>query len=145
MEDFKLKINGKDRFVEQEYGFFENLEQFKYNKSYSDIKGIYNYSFALHPYEVQPSGTCNFSRLNKVELLFNLRTNYEYEDLDIGEIIIFPEITNSQKNSDLNKNTTDHEKAVIPNIDRLYGMYIYATNYNILRIMGGLGTVAFAN
>ena len=145
MEDFKLKINGKERFVEQEYGFFENLEQFKYNKSYSNIKGIYNYSFALHPDNIQPSGTCNFSRLNKVELLFNLRTNYEYEDTEINEIIIFPEITNSQKNSDLNKNTTDSKKAVITDINRLYGLHIYATNYNILRIMGGLGTIAFAN
>uniref|UniRef100_A0A6C0J7B0 Major capsid protein N-terminal domain-containing protein n=1 Tax=viral metagenome TaxID=1070528 RepID=A0A6C0J7B0_9ZZZZ len=145
MEDFKLKINGKDRFVEQEYGFFENLEQFKYNKQYSNIKEIYNYSFALNPNDIQPSGTCNFSRLNKVELLFNLRMNYEYEDLDIGEAIIFPEITNSQKNSDLNKNTTGHETAVLPNIDQQYGMFIYGTNYNILRIMGGLGTIAFAN
>jgi hypothetical protein len=30
--------------------------------------GIYFYPFALHPVEHQPSGTCNFSRINKATL-----------------------------------------------------------------------------
>ena len=145
MENFKLIFNGKDRFYEQDYGFFENLQQFKYNKSYSNIKGIYNYSFGLHPNDILPSGTCNFSRINKVQLLFNLRMNYEYEDVDNNEIIIFPEIKNSQKNSDLFKNKTTSEKEIVPDINKLYGINIYGVNYNILRIMGGLGTIAFAN
>ena len=71
--------------------------------------------------------------------------NYEYEDVDNNEIIIFPEIKNSQKNSDLFKNKTTSEKEIVPDINKLYGVNIYGVNYNILRIMGGLGTIAFAN
>tara|TARA_B110000971_G_C20037306_1_gene515152 strand:+ start:3892 stop:5547 length:1656 start_codon:yes stop_codon:yes gene_type:complete len=145
MEDFKLKINGNERFKQQEFGFFENVVPFKYKDSYSTLKGIYNYSFALTPDSPQPSGTCNFSRLNKVELAFTLRLNYEYEDTDTEEIILFPEITNSQSNSDLYQNQTTNKRKIVTKLYNLYGMNMYATNYNILRIMGGLGTIAFAN
>lgn len=35
--------------------------------------GVYVYSFALDPEQVQPTGTCNFSRINKTQLKFDIR------------------------------------------------------------------------
>lgn len=61
------------------------------------------YSFALKPEEHQPSGTCNFSRLDNVELEFS-----------------------GGKNPDSTHN-------------------IYAVNYNVLRIMSGMGALAYNN
>ena len=58
------------------------------------------YSFALKPEELQPSGTCNFSRIDNAKL--NLST-----------------------------------AAVLGNI--------YAVNYNVLRIMSGMGGLAYSN
>ena len=61
------------------------------------------YSFALKPEEHQPSGTCNFSRIDTAIL-------------EIGGN---------------NKLTTNHN--------------IYAVNYNVLRIMSGMGGLAYSN
>jgi hypothetical protein len=60
------------------------------------------YSFALKPEEHQPSGTCNFSRIDTAKLEFSGGTG--------------PTITN-----------------------------IYAVNYNVLRIMSGMGGLAYSN
>ena len=54
-------------------------------------------------------------------------------------------IKDSAKNSDLFQNNTTDDKEIEPEINKLYGINIYGINYNILRIMGGLGTIAFAN
>jgi hypothetical protein len=62
------------------------------------------YSFALRPEEHQPSGTCNFSRIDTAQLAFIGGS---------GETI-----------SALN---------------------IYAVNYNVLRIMSGMGGLAYSN
>ena len=61
------------------------------------------YSFALKPEEHQPSGTCNFSRIDNAKL----------------------DITNSN-----GMGTHD---------------IIYAVNYNVLRIMSGMGGLAYSN
>jgi len=65
-------------------------------------KKINVYSFALKPEEHQPSGTCNFSRIDTAILEFGTAP------------------TNSSYN-------------------------IYAVNYNVLRIMSGMGGLAYSN
>ena len=59
------------------------------------------YSFALKPEEHQPSGTCNFSRIDSAKLIFDVRNAMPYT--------------------------------------------IYAHNYNVLRIMSGMGGLAYSN
>ena len=61
------------------------------------------YSFALKPEEHQPSGTCNFSRIDSAKLEIGLQTGM----------------------------TASHN--------------IYAVNYNVLRIMSGMGGLAYSN
>jgi hypothetical protein len=58
------------------------------------------YSFALQPEEHQPSGTCNFSRIDNATLKFSA-------------------------------------SATVANI--------YAVNYNVLRVMSGMGGLAYSN
>jgi hypothetical protein len=67
-------------------------------------KNINVYSFGLKPEEHQPSGTCNFSRID-----------------------------NAQLNVSDTANTGDG------------GGNIYAVNYNVLRIMSGMGGLAYSN
>ena len=64
-------------------------------------KKVNVYSFALKPEEHQPSGTCNFSRIDTAYL-----------------------VTNSALES---------------------GDNVYAVNYNVLRIMSGMGGLAYSN
>ena len=73
-------------------------------------KRINVYSFALKPEEHQPSGTCNFSRIDNAELSFT---------------------TSMQGISDL----------AVPSSSS----NIYAVNYNVLRIMSGMGGLAYSN
>jgi hypothetical protein len=63
--------------------------------------GIFVYSFALKPEEHQPSGTCNFSRIDNAQLSFGTTAT--------GEVKVF------------------------------------ATNYNILRVISGMGGLAYSN
>jgi hypothetical protein len=68
----KLVLNGHDRFSEESYAFFNALQPYKYHTNSPD-EGIYVYSFSIKPEEIQPSGTCNFSRINKAQLAVALR------------------------------------------------------------------------
>ena len=64
-------------------------------------KKINVYSFALNAQQHQPSGTCNFSRIDNAQLNMNLASP--------GDV------------------------------------HIFATSYNVLRIMSGMGGLAYSN
>ena len=63
----KLQINGQDRFTEREGSYFDVLQPFQHHTRAPDT-GINLYSFSLRPEEWQPSGTCNFSRIDNATL-----------------------------------------------------------------------------
>ena len=62
----KLQLNGHDRFAERDAEYFSKVQQFQHHTATAD--GVYVYSFALEPEKLQPSGTCNFSRIDNAEL-----------------------------------------------------------------------------
>jgi hypothetical protein len=63
----KLQLNGQDRFSEREGGYFDMVQPFQHHTRTPDA-GINVYSFALRPEEHQPSGSCNFSRIDNAVL-----------------------------------------------------------------------------
>ena len=63
----KLQLNGQDRFSEREGSYFDTVQPFQHHTRAPDT-GINVYSFALRPEEHQPSGTCNFSRIDNAVL-----------------------------------------------------------------------------
>jgi hypothetical protein len=63
----KLQLNGQDRFSEREGSYFDIVQPFQHHTRHPDT-GINVYSFALRPEEHQPSGTCNFSRIDNAVL-----------------------------------------------------------------------------
>jgi hypothetical protein len=75
------------------------------------------YSFAIQPEEHQPSGTCNFSRIDNATLVFNSVTNA----------------------------TAGNDDGSFPTKAFPYNFRIYAVNYNIFRIMSGMGGLAYSN
>lgn len=103
----KLVFNGVDRFGEQDHNFFSHLQAYKYHSN-TGLPGTYMYSFALHPEDDQPSGTCNMSRLKNVQLA-----------IQIGQL----------------KNVATQK----------FTLYLFAINYNVFRIMAGIGSLVFAN
>jgi len=96
-----LKLNGHDRFDAQPSQYFNCVQPAEHHTR-APRDGVHVYSFALNPEEHQPSGTCNFSRIDNAQL-----------DLTCGAT----------------GGTTN----------------IYAVNYNVLRIMSGMGGLAYSN
>jgi hypothetical protein len=118
MYNFKLILNGTDRFKERPGEYFRLSQNYTHH---SRIPGnyIYTYSFALRPEEHQPSGTCNFSRIDSSQLWFYLRNR-----------------TTSPGNAD---NLPLQDYTELPSYN------LYCPSYNILRIMGGMGGLAYSN
>ena len=63
----KLQLNGQDRFSEREGSYFDVVQPYQHHTRAPDC-GINVYSFALRPEEHQPSGSCNFSRIDNAVL-----------------------------------------------------------------------------
>ena len=115
----KLQLNGHDRAAEQAHDYYHLVQPYECGLGHCGKSLITNtrkwhptvlntgvnnnvgmYSFCLKPAEHQPSGTCNFSRID------NARLNL----------------------------------AGVSN-----GVYLFAMNYNVLRIMSGMGGLAYSN
>ena len=103
----KLQLNGQDRFSEREGTYFDLVQPFQSHTRAPD-SGINVYSFALRPEEHQPSGSCNFSRIDNATLQLVL------------------------SNATVSGTSTAKVR-------------VYATNYNVLRVMSGMGGLAYSN
>ena len=111
--DWKLKLNGHDRFAARNTLYFTRTQVWENHSGHGGLgvstgsenavgrlnDGIAVYSFALKPEEHQPSGTCNFSRIDNAQL-----------------------------------DSTQTDPCIV-----------YAVNYNVLRIMSGMGGLAYSN
>ena len=109
---YQVKLNGHDRFAARDWRYFTRTQIWEHHSGaggltsqaaaadgkFSDSIGVY--SFALKPEEHQPSGTCNFSRIDNAQLV-------------------------GTANAGATK--------------------CYAVNYNVLRIMSGMGGLAYSN
>jgi hypothetical protein len=62
-----LRLNGQDRFDQQNASYFNFVQPYQYHSGVP-LLGLNVYSFALKPEEHQPSGTCNFSRIDNASL-----------------------------------------------------------------------------
>lgn len=69
-----LRFNGNDRFETTTETFFRLYQPYKYHSSGTN-NYIYTYSFALEPENIQPSGTCNFSKIDNAVLSLDMTPN----------------------------------------------------------------------
>ena len=116
----KIQLNGHDRFSEQPADYFHLVQPYETGLGHTQsmnvsdrtwgvvvpankLNSVGMYSFCLKPGEHQPSGSCNFSRID------NARLSYSS-----GE------------------NATDN-------------LHLFALNYNVLRIMSGMGGLTYSN
>jgi hypothetical protein len=135
----KLTLNGHDRFATQTGDYFNMMHPMRYHTNIPVSPGINVYSFGLKPEDIQPSGSCNFSRIDNAHLTLTLATlqsssqSVEYPDsIDITANADGTEVITGTTNSPRYAGSTVNVK-------------VYAVNYNVLRIMNGLGGVAFTN
>ena len=71
LTEFKLVLNGQDRFKAQKGKYFNQVQAYNHHSG-CPYPGVYSYSFALKPEEHQPTGTCNFSRIDNAQVAVTL-------------------------------------------------------------------------
>jgi len=116
----KIQLNGDDRAAEQPHDYYHLVQPYECGLGHSGKSlntntrkwgsvvntninnNVGMYSFCLKPGEHQPSGTCNFSRIDNSQL--------HIEGIAENKLI-----------------------------------YLFALNYNVLRIMSGMGGLAYSN
>lgn len=68
-----LQINGQDRLDKRYADYFNKVQPYQHHSGIlGGGSGMYMYSFALRPEEHQPSGTCNFSRIDTATIVMNM-------------------------------------------------------------------------
>ncbi len=135
----KLTLNGHDRFATQPGDYFNKLTPMKCHTNIPKSPGINVYSFALKPEDVQPSGTCNFSKIDNACLTLNVAT---LQSADFSSE--YPDSLEITKNGDGTRVIAGTTTAPLF-ASRSCMVNVYAVNFNVLRIMSGLGGVAFIN
>jgi len=120
-DSITLKFNNSERLTARHGDYFQRVQPFYHHNAIpTKDKGIHCYSFAIKPEEHQPSGSCNFSRLDNVTL--SLSTCIKSDGLTAISLTQFDGSTADNLN-----------------------LHVYVVCYNILRIMSGMGALAFAN
>jgi len=71
VESARLQLNGHERFTERDGSYFNYVQPYQHFSN-TPCDGVNVYSFALEPEKHQPSGTCNFSRIDNTTLNVNL-------------------------------------------------------------------------
>lgn len=107
-----IQLNGHDRFDMREGAYFNLIQTYDYHSS-TPANGVNVYSFALHPEQHQPSGTCNLSRIDNTTVILHLWTDTPYAD-------------------------PSRNPPALSIVGPSSECYIYDTNYNVLRIMSGI-------
>jgi len=101
----KIMLNGHDRMSERDADYYRIVQNCQHMPNYPS-KTIYTYSFCLNPAEHQPSGACNFSRIDNAVMPLTFSPNQCEEERVIK---------------------------------------VFAINYNVLRVMSGMGGLAYSN
>lgn len=117
-----LQLNGQDRFSQREGTYFNYCQPWQhFSNTPSD--GVNVYSFALNPEEHQPSGTCNFSRIDNATL-----------SITFGRVSALTGISeNAYLGNYLNSGSSTSN------------FNVWAVNYNVLRVMSGMAGLAYSN
>ena len=116
IENIEFRFDGHIRLGKKDSGYFNLVQPFQHHKR-KIKKGIHVYSFSLKPDDFQPSGACNFSRVNNFKI-----------HIDLGIKSGVKEIPTTGNGNYFN-----------------YNFNIYAVHYNILKIASGLGAKQYVN
>lgn len=119
----KIRLNGNDRIATRPGTYFNWVQTRDHHTCIPKSPGINVYSFALLPEKHQPSGSCNFSRIDNAFLVLSTAV-LTTSTPDIA--LSYPGLGTPNKLL----NATSQCR-------------IYAVNYNVLRIMQGMGGLAY--
>ena len=109
----KLQLDGYDRFAERVPQYFRLEQPYEHHTTTPVNSFIYNYSFALRPEDVQPTGTLNASRIDSIVWQIQMNT-----------VLSNPCLADWQQRGNCH-------------------IVIYGHNYNVFRVINGFGGLLF--
>ena len=112
-----FKLNNLPRFSAKEGRYFRLVTPYQAHTNIP-LSHVYCWSAALHPEEPQPSGSVNFSRIDNVELTFDMQDGIENPSLSA--------------------------RATSP-VSGDFTVMVFARSWNVLRFREGLGGLAYSN
>ena len=121
----KLMLNGHDRAAPRSGAYFNKVVPYQAAKVAPDA-GIYYMSFALSPTQHAPSGSLNMSRIDSAVLALTFK--------DASKVGLLGDVANVKD-----------ETFTVTDAQTLSSLRVYAVNYNILRVLSGMGGLAFSN
>jgi hypothetical protein len=123
----RLTLNGVDRMAARRGSYFSRGNPWTTFSGGYCSAGIYAMGFGAYTDRDEPTGTCNFSRIDTA--ILQVRTKAAViTDATVGSNTV-----------------TIEESMTTVGANVLNTMYVWGPNYNVLRIMNGMGGMAFAN
>ncbi len=119
VEAVLLQLNGQERMSKRDGNYFNYVMPWQCHSN-TPCDGLNMFSFALNPEEHQPSGTCNMSRIDNATLNIDFISSVSYATATSIASWTVSVASDAKCN-------------------------IYATNYNVLRIMSGMAGLAYSN
>lgn len=123
-----LLLNGIERFTERPGTYFQLANPWLSQYGMGLTSGVYTYNFGLNNYlALTQRGTLNFSRIDSAILKYSTK----------AAVIATPPAPRTQATTDESQTYTD--SAMLSTLE------VYTTNYNVLRVMSGMGGLAYSN
>ncbi len=127
VREVDLRLNNQCRFEPTEGRYFRLVQPYQHHTNIPQTF-VYSYSFALHPEDAQPSGSCNFSRIDNAKLRLSLDDQLFADRTAIGG----QNLSNTGENKQVSNGNS-------------VSIIVFARNWNILRVTLGLAGKAYAN
>jgi len=108
-----LQLDGQDRFMTRPPQYFRLQQPYDHHTVTPRESFVYNYSFALRPEDVQPTGTMNASRIDSIVWQIQMNT-----------VLSNPAIPAWQQRGNCH-------------------IVVYGHNYNVFRVINGFGGLLF--
>lgn len=123
-----ILLNGIERFTERPGTYFQMANPWISMYGMGVTSGVYVYNFGLNNnLSLDQVGTLNFSRIDNALLKFTTK----------AAVIATPPATRTQSTTNETQTYTDNTT--------LTTLEVYTTNYNVLRVMSGMGGLAYSN
>jgi hypothetical protein len=150
-----IVLDGKDRFTEKQYQFFDEIQHYRHHTGTTSIElpGVYAYSFALEHNTGQPSGAINGSQFNKT-LLRNVYVQPPLGTSQTQTTLCILKSTANDPNPTYIDNPADYKPNEVVTIIRkspgsiyqyTFTINAYVESYNFLRVIGGVANVVFSS
>lgn len=115
IQNMQILLNGNAYIDPKRASYFSQNQPYLYHTN-NRHPGVLLYSFGLEPEKYQPSGVCNFSQIKKIEFVMDMKEPTLYESPSCPQFY-----------------------------NMAYDINFYVVTHNVLQILGGMGSLMFAN